>query len=125
MTAVQTALRALCEWGCADAGALWHPCFRADRQLPLSRGNGRRSDSGGPQSPRIHRRSSASSRFRASAVSACIRCKVVDGRGAERETRHRCRHLAFHKTLQAGTYYVRVDAEEVAQNNYKLSWRSR
>ena len=33
--------------------------------------------------------------------------------------------LRFTKTLQAGAYYVRVDAEEVAQNDYRLSWRSR
>ena len=27
--------------------------------------------------------------------------------------------------VDVDTYYVRVDAEEVAQNDYKLSWRSR
>ena len=32
--------------------------------------------------------------------------------------------LRFTETLQAGTYYVRVDADEVAQNDYKLSWRT-
>ena len=32
---------------------------------------------------------------------------------------------SFTQTLAAGTYYVRVDADEVAQNDYKLSWRAR
>ena len=32
--------------------------------------------------------------------------------------------VRFSKTLQAGTYYVRVDADEVAQNDYKLSWKA-
>ena len=32
--------------------------------------------------------------------------------------------VRFSQTLQAGTYYVRVDADEVAQNNYKLSWKA-
>ena len=32
--------------------------------------------------------------------------------------------VSFTETLQAGTYYVRVDALEVAQNNYKLSWKA-
>ena len=32
--------------------------------------------------------------------------------------------VRFTQTLQAGTYYVRVDADEVAQNDYKLSWKA-
>ena len=32
--------------------------------------------------------------------------------------------FSFRKTLQAGTYYVRVDAAEVARNDYKLTWRT-
>ena len=32
--------------------------------------------------------------------------------------------FSFRETLQAGTYYVRVDSAEVARNDYKLTWRT-
>ena len=32
--------------------------------------------------------------------------------------------FSFRETLQAGTYYVRVDAAEVGRNDYKLKWRT-
>ena len=32
--------------------------------------------------------------------------------------------FSFRKTLQAGTYYVRVDSAEAGRNDYKLTWRT-
>ena len=32
--------------------------------------------------------------------------------------------FSFRKTLQAGTYYVRVDSAEATRNDYKLTWRT-
>ena len=56
---------------------------------------------------------------------ATITLEDQDGGTLESRSATGASSVRFSKTLQAGTYYVRVDAGEVAQNDYKLSWKAR
>ena len=47
-----------------------------------------------------------------------------DGDAIQSKTGTDVSKLSFAETLQAGTYYIRVNADEVAQNNYKLSCKA-
>ena len=55
---------------------------------------------------------------------ATLTLEDQDGGTVQTKSGTRVSTVRFSQTLQAGTYYVRVDADQVAQNDYKLSWKA-